>query len=111
MNLNVGDDVIILFPDGRVSITGFLPIMKRFEVVGIFNMGMTEYDSSLIFTSENSIRKIFKNKNKFDEGLKIKLKNIDDAIIFSKNMQEKFPKYYFVNWTETHKNFFQSDPN
>jgi len=26
----VGDDVIILFPDGRVSLTGFLPIMKRF---------------------------------------------------------------------------------
>ena len=108
MDLNLGDDVIILFPDGRVSITGFLPIMKRFEVVGIFNMGMTEYDSSLIYTSENSIRKIFKNKKKFDEGLKIKLKNIDDAIVFSKNMQEKFPELYFVNWTETHKNFFRA---
>jgi lipoprotein-releasing system permease protein len=23
-------------------------------------------------------------------------------------MQEKFPKYYFVNWTETHKNFFRA---
>ena len=40
--------------------------------------------------------------------MKIKLKNIDDAIIFSKNMQEKFPELYFVNWTETHKNFFRA---
>ena len=68
MGLNLGDDVIILFPDGRVSITGFLPIMKRFEVVGIFNMGMTEYDSSLIYTSESSIRKIFKNKKNLMQG-------------------------------------------
>jgi len=48
LNLQVGDDAVLLLPDQRVSIVGALPRQKRFSVVGIFR-SQSQLDSSGIF--------------------------------------------------------------
>ncbi len=58
MNLNVGDKVKIAIPKTDKTILGNIPRFKTLEVVGIFDLGLYEYDSNLIFLSSSLVRKL-----------------------------------------------------
>ena len=49
LNLIVGDKVKLVSPESNNTIIGAIPRVKTYEVVGIFESGMYEYDSSTIF--------------------------------------------------------------
>jgi lipoprotein-releasing system permease protein len=42
-----GDKVTLIAPQGRVTPAGLIPRLKQFTVVGLFEIGMFEYDSGL----------------------------------------------------------------
>jgi lipoprotein-releasing system permease protein len=45
LDLDVGSTVSLIVPQGQMTPAGLLPRMKRFTVVGVFEIGMYEYDS------------------------------------------------------------------
>ena len=45
----VGSDVTAISPTGTIGPLGIVPKLKKFRVVGIFDSGMYEYDSSLAY--------------------------------------------------------------
>jgi lipoprotein-releasing system permease protein len=45
--LRTGDKVTLIAPQGTVTPAGVVPRLKQFKVVGIFEVGMYEYDSGL----------------------------------------------------------------
>ncbi len=49
LNLFVGDKVNVVSPMGNITPLGMVPKMKGYRVVGIFNTGMFEYDSTLAY--------------------------------------------------------------
>lgn len=49
LGVTVGDRVNLLIPRGDVTPFGVLPRAQSFEVVAIFEIGMSEYDSTFIF--------------------------------------------------------------
>ncbi len=59
LNLQVGDDAVLLLPDQRVSIAGALPRQKRFSVVGIFR-SQSQLDSSGIFISLGDAQRLLR---------------------------------------------------
>ena len=59
LNLQVGDDAVLLLPDQRVSIAGALPRQKRFSVVGIFR-SQSQLDSSGIFISLDDAQRLLR---------------------------------------------------
>ena len=46
-NVQVGDSVILIAPEGTATPTGVVPRMRRFRVAGIFESGMYEFDRGL----------------------------------------------------------------
>ena len=48
LGVRVGDKVTLISPKGTVTAFGFVPRMKSYKLVGTFNIGMFEYDSSFI---------------------------------------------------------------
>ena len=42
----VGDEVTLLSPQGRLSPFGLMPRTRRFQVVGIFDLGLHEFDTA-----------------------------------------------------------------
>ncbi|MBR9982839.1 MAG: ABC transporter permease [Desulfatitalea sp.] len=44
-----GDTLFVISPRGSLAPVGFIPYMKRFEVVDFFHTGMYEYDGGLVF--------------------------------------------------------------
>ncbi len=49
LNLDIGDQVKILSPESNSTIIGSIPRIKTYNIVGIFESGMHEYDSTTIF--------------------------------------------------------------
>jgi len=57
--LKVGDTLTLLNPQGEETIFGITPKERDFEIVGIFELGMREYDRRFIFTSLSTIQHFF----------------------------------------------------
>lgn len=49
LGLNVGDKVTLITARGHQTVVGTMPRSKAYRVVGLFQIGMYEYDSSFIY--------------------------------------------------------------
>ena len=49
LGVRVGDKITLISPKGTVTAFGSVPRMKSYKLVGTFNIGMFEYDSSFVF--------------------------------------------------------------
>ncbi|MEZ5873758.1 MAG: ABC transporter permease, partial [Hyphomicrobiales bacterium] len=59
LNVKVGDEVSILTPRGASTALGTAPRVKRYPVVAIFEIGMSEYDASIMFMPLNEAQLYF----------------------------------------------------
>ncbi len=104
----VGDDVNIISPVGEIGPMGMLPKVKRFRVVGIFEVGMFEYDSNLALTGMKAAQDFLGMKDEAT-GIQLKLRDIYQAPEIRKKLQEKlgFP-YEVMDWMQMNKNLFSA---
>lgn len=59
LGIGVGSDITLLSPNGKVTAFGTVPRMKSYRVIGTFNVGMFEYDSSYLFMPLEAAQKYF----------------------------------------------------
>ena len=103
------DDVInVISPLGKMTPIGMTPRVKKFRIVGIFDSGMYEYDSTLAFISIKSGQKFFKMGDKVT-GIEVKVEDIYLAKETAEKLQERlgFP-YYTRDWMRMNKNLFSA---
>tara|TARA_Y100000588_G_C14097930_1_gene857440 strand:- start:452 stop:1198 length:747 start_codon:yes stop_codon:yes gene_type:complete len=95
-------------PASRLTPMGLIPKIKLFKVVGLFESGMFEYDSSLAFISVQSAQRFFAMKDKVS-GIEIRVEDIDSADQIAELLQENlgFP-YYVRDWMRMNKNLFSA---
>ncbi len=60
LKLKINDKILLISPKGNITAFGTLPRMKSYKVVGVFNVGMHEYDSGFIFMPLQAAQKYFK---------------------------------------------------
>ncbi|MBE6448396.1 MAG: lipoprotein-releasing ABC transporter permease subunit [Alphaproteobacteria bacterium] len=72
MGVVPGDKVTLISPNGKVTAFGTVPRMKSYQVIGVFEAGMYEYDSSFIFMPLDTAQTYF--------GLKGAVTHIDVTI-------------------------------
>lgn len=109
-NLGVlkGDAVYLISSRGMISPIGYLPAMKRFEVVGLFESGMYEYDGSLAYIDLEDAQKILNMKGSVT-GIEVRVDDIYNA----RNIAEKivselgFP-YWARDWMRMNHNLFSA---
>src|SRR6059058_4497843 len=51
LSLRAGDNVTLVAPRGAVTPMGTTPRIKAYKVAGVFEIGMSEYDSAFVFMS------------------------------------------------------------
>ena len=108
LRANVGDKVTIVAPQPNSTPAGIVPRLKRFNVVGIFEIGMNEYDSSLAIIHIDDAKKLFKIKDGVS-GIRLKLDDMFNAPTISRDIVKQLPGYYgVVDWTQHHTNFFKA---
>lgn len=79
MGVSEGDKVTLLSPNGKVTAFGTVPRMKSYQVIGLFDSGMYEYDANFIFMPLESAQVYF--------GLPGAVTNIDVTIDDDKYLQ------------------------
>jgi lipoprotein-releasing system permease protein len=108
MGLLLFDPVNIISPMGISTPMGMVPKMKKFIVVGIFDSGFYEYDSTLAYVSLRDCQD-FLNLGERVTGIEIKVNDIYKANIIAKSIEKKlgFP-FWARNWMEMNKNLFSA---
>ncbi|MBW2449668.1 MAG: lipoprotein-releasing ABC transporter permease subunit [Deltaproteobacteria bacterium] len=109
-NLHVlkGDAVYLISSRGMISPIGYLPAMKRFEVVGLFESGMYEYDGSLAYINLKDAQKILNMKGSVT-GIEIRVDDIYNARNVAKKIVSElgFP-YWARDWMQMNRNLFSA---
>ena len=100
------EPISIVSPTGMVTPMGMIPRMKRFLVVGIFDSGFYEYDSTLAFLSLKDCQE-FLNMGDLVTGVEIRVNDLYKADAIAKAIERKlgFP-YWARHWMEMNKNLF-----
>jgi lipoprotein-releasing system permease protein len=106
LRVGVGDHVFIIVPEGTVTVAGFRPRMRRFDVVGLFDVGMYEYDRSHAFIHMEDAQTLYRYGEEIG-GLRLKLDDMFGAPAVSRDIASNLGRGYFVrDWTRQHANFF-----
>ena len=110
LGVNLGEKVVLMAPQGQFTPTGVIPRIKQFNVVGLFQIGMYEYDAGLALIHIEDAAKLYRMGDKVS-GLRLKINNLFDAPAMTAELSEKLTPlgaYYITDWTQQHANFFKA---
>jgi lipoprotein-releasing system permease protein len=104
LNLSLGDTVNVISPLGNITPLGMVPKLRKFRVVGLFNTGMFEYDSTLAYVSLDEAQ-AFLGLDKTVTGIQLKVADVYAAGAIARRINRElgFP-YYARDWMQMNKN-------
>ena len=100
-----GDKVTIVAPGGQVTPAGVVPRLKQLTVVGTFDAGHYEYDSSLALIHLDDAAKLFRFEG--PTGVQLRLKDLHQARGVAAQLSQSLgPQVTVRDWTRTNRNWF-----
>ena len=108
LRVDMGDNIRLFSPSGPLTPMGVIPKIKTCRVVGIFDTGMYEYDSSLAYVSLTTAQD-FLELDEAVHGLELKVDDIYKASAIAKELEKKLGFGYVVkDWISMNKNLFSA---
>ncbi|HEX8948411.1 MAG TPA: lipoprotein-releasing ABC transporter permease subunit [Dissulfurispiraceae bacterium] len=103
-----GDTVNVISPVGEVGPLGMLPKVKQYRVAAIFEMGMFEYDTSLVLTDIKAAQAFFGLGDAVN-GIELRLDDIYKSPGVREEVKQRlgFP-YYARDWMQMNRNLFSA---
>ena len=103
-----GDKVTLIAPQGLVTPAGVLPRLKQFTVVGIFEVGMFEYDSGLALIHLEDAQKLY-GMGESASGVRLKLHDLFQSREVTRDLITRLRgDLYVSDWTRSHANYFRA---
>ena len=107
LGVGMGDSVVVITPQGTITPAGTLPRLKTFKVVGIFEVGMYEFDSGLALIDLEDAQRLYRLDGV--SGVRLKLDDLFAAPSVARDLWQKLPVQAEVrDWTLNHANFFRA---
>ncbi|HMK65534.1 MAG TPA: lipoprotein-releasing ABC transporter permease subunit [Thermodesulfobacteriota bacterium] len=108
LGVSISDTLSVISPLGELTPLGRIPKMRVFKVVGIFESGMFEYDSTIAFISLNQAQ-LFLGLGDKVTGLEVKTRDMYQAGEIGKAIQARlgFP-FWTKDWMRMNKNLFSA---
>jgi lipoprotein-releasing system permease protein len=130
LGAQIGDKVVVMSPQGQFTPTGVVPRIKQFKVVGLFSIGMYEYDAGLALIHMDDAAKLYRMEGAVS-GVRLKIDDIYDAPKVSGELSQSLSntllsneskdlatgdsvtnslgiQYFVTDWTQQHANFFKA---
>jgi lipoprotein-releasing system permease protein len=108
LDVKVGDDVVLIAPQGSVTPAGFTPTMRRFKISGLFHSGMYEYDSALALAALQDAARVYRLGDQVS-GLRLALRDPLSAPRVVRDLALQLGGGFYVSdWTRNHASFFRS---
>jgi lipoprotein-releasing system permease protein len=105
LGVRQGDKVTLVAPSGQVTPAGVVPRLKQMTVVGTFDSGHFEYDSSLVLIHIDDAAKIFRLEG--PTGVRVKLKDLHQAREVGAQLARSLSGDLLVrDWTRQNRTWF-----
>jgi lipoprotein-releasing system permease protein len=108
LGVDVGDFVTVFAPEFSATPIGAIPRMKRFTVVGIFEVGMQEYDSGLAVVNMQDAETLYRLDG--PTGIRLRLDDLFQAYPVGRELADTLGSRYYrvTDWMQGHSNFFKA---
>jgi lipoprotein-releasing system permease protein len=104
----MGEKVVLIAPQGQVTPAGILPRIKQFTLVGIFEVGMYEYDSGLALIHMADAQKLYQMDDRVS-GVRLKVDDLFMAPRVGRELAGMIDANAWISdWTKSHANFFRA---
>jgi lipoprotein-releasing system permease protein len=109
LGVGVGDNVNLISPKGNVTAFGSVPRVRAYKVVGLFDIGMYEYDSGFIFMPLQAAQIYFRLPEKISHFEVM----LEDPSRLSSSMNDLLSnlsgeQLRLVNWQQSNSGFFNA---
>ncbi len=108
LDARIGEKVVVIAPQEQVTPAGIMPRIKQFTVIGVFEVGMFEYDSGLALVHLEDAEKLYR-MNQEVSGVRLKLRDLFDAPSVARELTRTLTgDVYITDWTRSHANYFRA---
>lgn len=108
LGLVLGDTITLISPEGDITPLGTTPRMKGYPITAIFEVGMSEYDSSIVYMPFSEAQLYF-NMDGRAQTIEIYADNPDNIDALKPKVEEAAQRpITLVDWRERNKTFFDA---
>ncbi|HEY1657138.1 MAG TPA: FtsX-like permease family protein [Candidatus Sulfotelmatobacter sp.] len=108
LGATVGSIVLVTSPQGELTPFGMVPKYSRFRVVGIFNSGFYDYDSSWALTRLSAAQRLF-GLGDLISVIEFKVDDIDKADVIAQQLEQATGQGFMTyNWKERNRALFHA---
>jgi len=108
LSLHAGDNITLVAPKGAQTPMGVVPRIKTYRVLAVFEIGMSEYDSTFVFMPLPEAQAYF-NRNNDVTSIEVYTTNPDNIDEFRKAVTEAAGRPVFlVDWRQRNSTFFNA---
>ncbi len=109
IGVKVGNNVKLIFPQGRLTPFGLSPTIKKLKVVGIFSSGLYEYDSMWGYVNIKVANKVLNIPQNGSQFIDLKVSKVDKV----KNIEHRIRTFLgddfsFSDWIDRNKPLFSA---
>ena len=108
LSIHAGDNITLVAPRGAVTPIGTMPRIKPYKVAAVFEIGMSEYDSTMVFMPLAEAQAYF---NRANDVTAIEISTVNPARIeqYRKGVTEAAGRpIYLVDWRQRNSTFFNA---
>jgi lipoprotein-releasing system permease protein len=107
LGVTVGDEITLITPGGSLSPMGLMPRNRRVKVVGVFQLGLYEYDSAFGFVTLDFARRLFSKEA--PDLIQLRVDDIWAAAGIARSLPERLgPEYIAEDWSELNRSLFSA---
>lgn len=109
LGLTLGDKITLVSPEGNATAFGTMPRSRTFEVAGIFDAGMIQYDSTFVFIPLESAQKFYQLGDGVS-GIEIFTENPENVAYYKQELHPlvKGKNVRLFDWQQANKEFFST---
>lgn len=108
LGLVVNDSITLVSPEGDVSPLGVTPRVKSYPISMIFEVGMSEYDASIIFMPLKEAQLYFNSEDKV-QTIEIFVDQPDDVDQLREPIEQAAQRQLFLtDWRQRNRTFFSA---
>jgi lipoprotein-releasing system permease protein len=109
LRVGPGDRITVIAPRLKATPVGASPLMRRFTVVGAFEFGEFENDSTLALIHIEDAARLLRMPQDSISGVRLHLEDMYRAWRVAREISDSMKGYYIVrDWTQERGNLFQA---
>jgi lipoprotein-releasing system permease protein len=108
LSVRAGDNITLVAPRGAVTPMGTTPRIKTYKVAAVFEIGMSEYDSGIVFMPMSEAQLYF-NRSGDVTAIEVYTNNPDRIDVFRKLVTDAANRPIFmIDWRQRNATFFNA---